>query len=78
MSVITLRTDDVRDQRIAELMEDTGAPDRSAALREAIDLAWYVHRLDRQRKQAERLAADPDDLAEMRAVGQEMDEISAW
>lgn len=77
MSTITFRAGPDVDRALTELASDTGQ-DRSAAIRQAILDAWRVHRAERLRAEAEALAADPDDRAEMRAVREEMDGLRAW
>lgn len=77
MSAITFRASPEVEQALAELAADTGQ-DRSTAIRQAILEAWAAHRAARLRAEAEALAADPDDLAEMRAVREEMDGLRAW
>lgn len=52
--------------------------DRSATIRAAILAAYRAQQADRVRAEAEQLARDPDDLAEMRAVRADLDAISAW
>ncbi|MGH3434360.1 MAG: ribbon-helix-helix protein, CopG family [Thermocrispum sp.] len=77
MSAITFRSGPEVDKALDELAADHDE-DRSAAIRRAILDSWRLHRADRLRKQAEALASDPDDLAEIRAVREDLDAIRAW
>ena len=76
MATITFRADDRTDQDLHELTED--GTDRSAAIRDAIHFAAKAHRAARIRRQAEEVAADPDDRAEMEAVMADMEPLRAW
>src|SRR5699024_5151814 len=76
MSTITIRTDDETDRALAELPR--GGLSRSEAVREALLLAYHEARAAQLRAEAEEAASDPDDLAEVRAIREEMDAISAW
>ena len=72
---ISFRADE---QTVAELRELAGGKKLADAIRELIH-ARYVEQLYTQAAQdAERLRNDPADLAEIRAVNEELDEISAW
>lgn len=77
MSAITFRASPEVEQALSELAADTGQ-DRSAAIRQAILESWRAHRTSRLRAEAEALANDPDDVAEMRAVREELDNLRAW
>lgn len=76
MSTITIRTDEETDRALTELTR--GDRSRSDVVREAILLAYREDRAARLRAEAEEAANDPDDLAEVRAIREEMDAISAW
>lgn len=76
MTTITLRTDERVDKALADLTAD--GTSTSDAVRAAILDAARRRYYERMRTEAEALAADPDDLAEARAVMADMDEISAW
>ena len=52
--------------------------DRSEAIRRALIEAAARRRAEHLRAQAEALANDPDDLAEMRRVQAEMAALRAW
>ena len=56
----------------------TGDLDRSHVIREAILAAWRLRQAERLRAEAEAAAADPDDVAEARAVLIDMDSLRAW
>lgn len=77
MATITFRTTPELDQALNELAADTNQ-DRSAAIRSAILQSWHAHRATRLKAEAAALADDPDDLAELRAVREDMDELRAW
>ena len=76
MSTITFRADAEVDQALADLT--AGERDRSQVIREAILAAWRLRRAEQLRAEAERLAADPDDRAEARAVLTDMESLRAW
>lgn len=72
---ISFRADE---RTVAELRELAGGRKIADAIRDLIH-AQYVARLYEQAAQdAERLRGDPADRAEIRAVNEELDEISAW
>lgn len=73
---MTLRLDDESERELAELAE--GQPSKSAAIAEAIHLAYRSHREQQLRAEAEALVSDPEDRAEIRAVREEMDALGAW
>ena len=63
---------------MTELRQLAGNGNLSDAIRELIH-AQYTARLYAQAaRDAERLRNDPADLAEIKAVNEELDEISAW
>ena len=72
---ISFRADE---QTMAELRQLAGDRNLSDAIRELIH-AQYAARLYAQAAHdAERLRNDPADLAEVKAVNEELDQISAW
>jgi hypothetical protein len=74
-TTISFRADE---QTMAELRQLAGDGNLSDAIRELIH-AQYTSRLYAQAaRDAERLRNDPADLAEIRALNEELDEISAW
>jgi hypothetical protein len=76
MPTITFRTDPDSDDALAELTRY--GQSKTAAIKAALVLAARAQRQDRLRAEAAALAADPEDLAEIRAVRQEMDALRAW
>ena len=75
-NTITVRADAEIADALDELMSDGGT--RSSVVRAAILAAARKHRRVRLRAEAERLAADPEDAAEMRAVREDMESLRAW
>ena len=74
-TTISFRADE---QTMAELRELAGDGNLSDAIRELIH-AQYTARLYAQAaRDAERLRNHPADLAEIKALNEELDEISAW
>jgi hypothetical protein len=74
-TTISFRADE---QTMSELREIAGDGNLSDAIRDLIH-AQYTARLYAQAAcDAERLRNDPADLAEVKAVNAELDEISAW
>jgi hypothetical protein len=74
-TTISFRADE---QTMAELRQLAGDGNLSDAIRELIH-AQYTARLYAQAaRDAERLRNDTADLAEIKAVNEELDEISAW
>jgi len=76
MGTITFRSDEASDAALRELTAD--GVDRSEAIRRALTEAAARRRAERLRAQAEELANDPDDLAEMRRVQADMAALRAW
>lgn len=77
VGVITFRTNPEVDKALDELAAEHHE-DRSAAIRRAVLESWRAHREQRLRAQAEALANDPDDRAEVRAVRADLDAFRAW
>jgi hypothetical protein len=74
-TTISFRADE---QTMSELREIAGDGNLSDAIRDLIH-AQYTARLYAQAaRDAGRLRNDPADLAEVKAVNAELDEISAW
>lgn len=74
-TTISFRADE---QTMAELRQLAGDGNLSDAIRDLIH-AQYTARLYAQAaRDAERLRNDPADVAEIRALNEELDEISAW
>lgn len=76
MSTVTIRTDDETDTALEALTRNGRS--RSDVIREAILLAYRQESAGRLRAEAEATAADPEDLAEVRAIREEMDAHGAW
>lgn len=76
MSTVTIRTDPETDSALAELTRDGRS--KSDVIREAVLLAYRQRESTRLRAEAEAAAADPADVAEVRAIREEMDSDGAW
>ncbi len=76
MSTVTIRTDAETDHALDALTQ--GGRSRSEAIRDAILLAYRAEASALLRAEAEAAAADPVDLAEVRAVREELDAPGAW
>jgi Arc/MetJ-type ribon-helix-helix transcriptional regulator len=76
MSTVTIRTDAETDHALAALTR--GGRSRSDVVREAILAAYRLESAARLRAEAEAAAADPADLAEVRAIRAELDVDGAW
>jgi hypothetical protein len=73
---ITFRTDQESEDALAELTAN--GQNKTDAIKAALILAAQAQRRERLRAEAAALAADPEDLAEIRAVREEMDDLRAW
>ncbi|WP_300008539.1 hypothetical protein [Pseudonocardia sp.] len=73
---MTIRTDPETDSALAELTRDGRS--KSDVIREAVLLAYRHRESTRLRAEAEAAAADPADVAEIRAIREEMDGDGAW
>jgi hypothetical protein len=76
MTVLTIEIDPQMEAALADLTVDGDSPE--AAIRLAVLSAWRARRDERVRAQAEAIAADPDDQAEIRAIHSELDDLRAW
>lgn len=76
MTTLTFRTDPETDRAIAHLTAD--GTSTSEAVRAALIAADRARIEARLRAESEELANDAGDLAEMRAIREDMDAISAW
>ncbi|MFE2751168.1 hypothetical protein ACFXGA_04110 [Actinosynnema sp. NPDC059335] len=76
MGTITFRPDTETEQALATLTSDGRSA--SAAIREALLLAAKVRQAEELREEALALAADPDDVAEARAVLADLEPLRAW
>ena len=74
-TTISFRADE---QTMAELRQLAGDRNLSDAIRELIHAQYTALLYARAARDAERLRNDPADLAEIKAVNEELDEISAW
>lgn len=76
MTTITFRADDEVERALADLV--SAERDRSQVIREAILTTWRLRQADQLRAEAQAVAADPDDVAEARAVLADMGDLRAW
>ncbi|ONI85640.1 hypothetical protein ALI22I_28130 [Saccharothrix sp. ALI-22-I] len=76
MGTITFRPDTESERALATLTADGRSA--SAAIREALLLAAKVQQAEELRAEALALAADPDDVAEARAVLADLEPLRAW
>jgi hypothetical protein len=76
MASITFRPDPESEHALQELTAD--GTSTSAAIREALISAARAHARQRVRDEAMALAADPEDVAEMRRVLADMEPLRAW
>lgn len=73
---ISFRADQDTADALAELLRDETS--QTQVIKDALIRAAREHRRARLRRQARALAADPVDLAEMRAVQEDMEPLRAW
>lgn len=76
MTTITFRIDSELEEVLAELMSD--GSDRSTVIREALRFAWWERRRRDLLAESEAIAADADDVTEVRAVAADMEPLRAW
>ncbi|WP_033438321.1 hypothetical protein [Saccharothrix sp. NRRL B-16314] len=76
MGTITFRPDGEAERALATLTANGRSA--SAAIRDALLLAAKVQRAGELRAEALALAADPDDVAEARAVLADLEPLRAW
>ena len=74
-STISFRVDERTDRELKALAAGRSYSD---TIREAIHAQYLASLYAAAAADAERLRNDPDDLAEVRAANEELDEISAW
>jgi hypothetical protein len=72
---ISFRADE---RTVAELRQLAGDRKLSDAIRELIHEQYVARLYEQATRDAERLRGDPADQAEIRAVNEDLDEISAW
>jgi predicted transcriptional regulator len=76
MTVLTIELDPQMEAALADLTVAGDSPE--TVIRRAVLAAWRLRRNERIREQAEAIAADPDDRAEIMAIQRELDELRAW
>lgn len=76
MAVINFRTDSAAERALAELTADGATT--SEAIRQALTDAVRMRRREQMRRESLELLNDPADLAESRAILEEMEELRAW
>ena len=76
MSSITFRLDPESERALRELTAD--GTSTSAAIRAALISAARTRAQQRLREEAMAVAADPEDVAEMRRVLADMEPLRAW
>ncbi len=76
MATLTVRTDAQTDRALKDLT--AAGISQSEAIRRAIYRAWREQQYARMDEESKRLLEDPDEQAEIRAIRQDMDAISAW
>ncbi|MGH3907339.1 MAG: hypothetical protein ACRDTE_24655 [Pseudonocardiaceae bacterium] len=76
MATITFRPDDESERALAVLTADGRSA--SAAIRDALVHEAQRRNDERLRAEAAALAADPDDLAEVRRVLEDLEPLRAW
>lgn len=76
MATITFRPDDDSERALAALTADGRSA--SAAIRDALVHEAQRQEDDRLRAEAVALAADPEDLAEVRRVLEDLEPLRAW
>jgi hypothetical protein len=74
-STISFRVDERTDRELKALAAGRSYSD---TIREAIHAQYLASLYAAAAADAERVRNDPEDLAEIRAVNEELDEISAW
>jgi hypothetical protein len=76
MGTISFRSDSEVERALAQLMENGRS--KTDAIKAALLLAADVERRELIRVEATQVAHDPEDLAEIRAVREDLDVIRAW
>jgi predicted transcriptional regulator len=75
-STFTVRVDDRTEQELAALVERGGS--RNAVISEAVHALYRQRILDQVRRETAALAADPDELSEIRKVQEDLEDLRAW
>lgn len=73
-----MRADDDTDRELDYLGDRTGTTNRSKIISRAVHLYADHLRREDERSEAERLAADPIDRAEIAAIQSDMEYLHAW
>lgn len=76
MAVVNFRTDPETDAALTVLQAD--GTDKSEAIRRAVKAAARQRTIEQLRAAADRVRNDPDDLAEARAVQEDMAALRVW
>ncbi|MGW0590354.1 hypothetical protein [Streptosporangium sp. NPDC002607] len=76
MGMLTVEIDSDTEKILSELTSEGRST--TDVIREAIRIAGRLRWLEQARADAERLANDPDDLAEIRAIQREFGDSDAW
>jgi hypothetical protein len=76
MTTITFRTDEETDRALAELTAD--GLNKTEVIKAALIELARIRLRERLRTEAAALAANPEDLAEIRAVREDLDAIRVW
>lgn len=76
MAIVNFRTDERSEKALAELTADGSTV--SDAIRQALVDALRFRRREQMRRESLEIMRNPADLAESRAVRQEMDEYRSW
>lgn len=76
MTTLTVRVDKEVEQALTDLTANGRT--RSEVVRQAVIEAARTERRSKLRDTSRRLAEDPDDVAEMRAVQSDLEPLRAW
>ncbi|MFF0312314.1 hypothetical protein ACFYSC_33180 [Streptosporangium sp. NPDC004379] len=76
MGMLTVEIDPDTERVLSELTADGRSTNE--VVREAIHIAGRLRWMEQARADAERLASDPDDLAEIRAIQRALGDADAW
>ncbi|MFG1875155.1 hypothetical protein ACGFIV_09985 [Sphaerisporangium sp. NPDC049003] len=76
MTVLTVEIDPKTEKILSELTADGRST--TEVIREAIHIAGRLRWVEQARADAERLANDPDDIAEIRAIHRDLGDSDAW
>lgn len=76
MATLTVRTDEQTERALRDLTAD--GTSQSEVIRQAIHQAWRERQYAQMEAESKRLLADPHEQAEIRALREDMDALSAW